>query len=59
METRDIYPIGQQDFNVLRQNEALYIDKTLFIEKTHKVEKSVLFPSPATPLRQESFSFRA
>lgn len=33
MEGRDIYPIGQQDFKVLRENEALYIDKTQFIDK--------------------------
>lgn len=33
MKGRDIYPIGQQNFKVLRENDALYIDKTRFIEK--------------------------
>lgn len=28
-----IYPIGQQDFKVLREEDALYIDKTPFVEK--------------------------
>lgn len=28
-----IYPIGQQDFKTLRKDEALYIDKTSFIDK--------------------------
>lgn len=32
-EKRIKYPIGQQDFKALRENNALYIDKTAFIEK--------------------------
>lgn len=43
MATRDIYPIGQQDFKVLRQNEALYIDKTHFIEKIIKSKSQYYF----------------
>lgn len=30
---QDIYPVGQQDFSVLRTDDALYIDKTAFVEK--------------------------
>ena len=33
MASRDIYPIGQQDFKILRENGALYVDKTQFIDK--------------------------
>ena len=33
MERRDIYPIGQQDFKTLRLDDALYVDKTRFIER--------------------------
>ena len=28
-----IYPIGQQDFKTLREGNALYVDKTAFVEK--------------------------
>lgn len=31
METGDIYPIGQQSFQVLRSRGALYVDKTRFV----------------------------
>lgn len=30
---QDIYPVGQQDFSVLRGDGSVYIDKTAFIEK--------------------------
>ncbi|MDE6379211.1 MAG: ATP-binding protein [Muribaculaceae bacterium] len=33
MEDKYRYPIGQQDFKTLREGNALYIDKTAFIEK--------------------------
>lgn len=33
MEEFGIYAIGQQDFKTLREDEALYVDKTSFIEK--------------------------
>ncbi|MDE6636859.1 MAG: ATP-binding protein [Muribaculaceae bacterium] len=34
MEENDVkYPIGQQDFKTLREGNALYIDKTAFVEK--------------------------
>lgn len=43
MTGRDIYPIGQQDFKVLRENEALYIDKTHFIDKLVKSKSQYYF----------------
>ena len=33
MEDKERYAIGQQDFKTLREGNALYIDKTAFIEK--------------------------
>lgn len=33
MKRTDIYPIGQQDFKTLREFEAMYVDKTQFIEQ--------------------------
>ena len=33
MEEYGIYAIGQQDFRMLREGDAVYIDKTAFIEK--------------------------
>ena len=33
MEEYGIYAIGQQDFRMLREVDAVYIDKTAFIEK--------------------------
>lgn len=36
MEESGNYPIGQQDFKKLRDANALYIDKTAFIEKIAK-----------------------
>ncbi len=42
MENWGIYAIGQQDFKTLREREAVYIDKTSFIEKI-VVSKSQYF----------------
>lgn len=39
----DIYPIGQQDFKMLREDEALYVDKTQFVEKNAKGKSKYLF----------------
>lgn len=36
MADSNIYPIGQQDFRILRECGALYVDKTAFIEKIVK-----------------------
>lgn len=33
MERRDIYPIGQQSFETLRNNDLLYVDKTEFVHR--------------------------
>ena len=33
MDQKQNYPIGQQDFKMLREGQALYVDKTAFIEK--------------------------
>ena len=33
MDESQIYAIGQQDFSVLREDGAPYVDKTTFIEK--------------------------
>lgn len=33
MEDKERYAIGQQDFKTLREDDALYIDKTAYIEK--------------------------
>ncbi|MDE6741322.1 MAG: ATP-binding protein [Muribaculaceae bacterium] len=33
MEEYGIYAIGQQDFKTLREDQALYVDKTSFVEK--------------------------
>ncbi|MDE5871233.1 MAG: ATP-binding protein [Muribaculaceae bacterium] len=33
MEDKERYAIGQQDFKTLREGDALYIDKTAFVEK--------------------------
>lgn len=33
MAEKTTYPIGQQAFNVLRENGQLYVDKTIYIEK--------------------------
>ncbi len=43
MERRDIYPIGQQDFKNIRVNDALYVDKTLYIEKLVKSQSRCFF----------------
>ena len=33
MEDKERYAIGQQDFRTLREDDAIYIDKTAFVEK--------------------------
>lgn len=33
MDNRERYAIGQQDFRTLRERDALYVDKTAFVEK--------------------------
>lgn len=43
MERRDRYPIGQQDFKVLRQREAFYVDKTHYIKKILDADSQYLF----------------
>lgn len=43
MAGRDIYPSGQQDFMVLRENKALYVDKTPFIDKIIKSKSQYYF----------------
>lgn len=43
MSYRNRYPIGQQDFKVLREGDALYVDKTEFISKIVKSESRYYF----------------
>lgn len=43
METADIYPIGQQDFKMLRTGGALYVDKTRYIEKILRSKSQYYF----------------
>ncbi|MDE7421226.1 MAG: ATP-binding protein [Muribaculaceae bacterium] len=43
MEGKDIYPIGQQDFKTLREDNAIYVDKTLFVEKIAKSKSKYYF----------------
>ena len=43
MDDSLIYPIGQQDFRVLRENGALYVDKTLYVEKIVKSSSKFYF----------------
>lgn len=43
MDTSMIYPIGQQDFRILREDGALYVDKTAYIEKILKSKNSYFF----------------
>lgn len=38
-----IYPIGQQDFKMLREGDALYIDKTSFVEKIVRSKSQYYF----------------
>lgn len=33
MEDKERYAIGQQDFRTLRERDAVYIDKTSFVDK--------------------------
>lgn len=43
METADRYPIGQQDFKTLRLDDAIYIDKTRFVEKIARSKSKYYF----------------
>lgn len=43
MEDKDRYAIGQQDFNTLRRDDALYVDKTAFVEKIVKSKTKYYF----------------
>lgn len=43
MEDNSLYAIGQQDFKILRERKALYIDKTSFIEKIIRSSKQYYF----------------
>lgn len=43
MEDKDRYAIGQQDFKTLRNDGALYIDKTAFIEKIIRSKSKYYF----------------
>lgn len=43
MAEKDIYPIGQQDFRTLREDDALYVDKTRFVERIAKGTSKYLF----------------
>lgn len=47
---RDIYPIGQQDFRNIRDNGALYVDKTQYIEKLVKSQSKWPLQNPHTLL---------
>ena len=33
MQTNDRYPLGQQDFKILRERDCVYIDKTMYVRK--------------------------
>ncbi len=43
MDDSLIYPIGQQDFSVLREKGALYVDKTRYVEKIVKSNSRFYF----------------
>lgn len=43
MAYNDRYPIGQQDFKTLRKDDAIYIDKTSFVEKIVKSKSKYYF----------------
>lgn len=43
MEDKDRYAIGQQDFKTLREDDALYIDKTAYIEKIVSIKTKYFF----------------
>lgn len=43
MEERQSYPIGQQNFKVLREDGSVYIDKTAFVEKIVKSDSRYYF----------------
>ncbi len=43
MEDKDRYAIGQQDFKTLREDDALYIDKTSFVEKIARSKSKFFF----------------
>ncbi len=48
-EAKYRYPIGQQDFKILREGNALYVDKTAFVEKI--VQSQSLYYFLARPRR--------
>ncbi|MDE6017639.1 MAG: AAA family ATPase, partial [Muribaculaceae bacterium] len=43
MNDSNNYPIGQQDFKILREGGALYIDKTVFVEKIARSQSKYYF----------------
>ncbi len=43
MQDSDRYAIGQQDFKSLRKDDALYIDKTAFVEKIARSKAKYYF----------------
>ncbi len=43
MEDNDRYAIGQQDFKTLREGDAIYIDKTAFVEKIARSNSKYYF----------------
>ncbi len=49
MAKRNRYPIGQQDFSIIRLNDALYVDKTEYIERI--IESKSLYYFLARPRR--------
>ncbi len=43
MQDKDRYAIGQQDFKTLREDDALYVDKTAFVEKIARSKTKYYF----------------
>ena len=43
MEDKDRYPIGQQDFKTLREDDAFYVDKTAFVYKIVRSKSKYYF----------------
>ena len=43
MEKMEGYAIGQQDFRILREDNAIYVDKTIYIEKLLKSKSNYFF----------------
>ena len=53
-----LYPIGIQDFEKIRKDGFVYVDKTDLVYKmAHK--GGYYFPLPSSPFRQEPASFHA